>query len=138
MYFKRLKCITRNWKHEKKQHIFLLTKTLYMNITWSNYKKHKNKAGCFRTETNIEPISLFFRGANVQINGKKFEPEWGLYNESMGKVIDIVCGEDENPNDGQYVIVDFPQYCGPPWMIERLLGFPYHPLNYHVKITLVK
>ncbi len=45
-------------------------------------------------------------------------------------------GEDENPNDGQYVIVDFPQYCGPPWMIERLLGFPYHPLNYHVKITV--
>ncbi len=35
---------------------------------------------------------------------------------------EIIYGEDENPNDGyfpQYVIVDFPQYCGPPWMIEH-------------------
>jgi hypothetical protein len=39
----------------------------------------------------------------------------------MGTVIEIVNGEDENPNDGsfpQYVIVDFSQYCSPLWMIE--------------------
>ncbi len=42
----------------------------------------------------------------------------------MGKVIEIVYGEDENPNDGQYVIVDFTQYCGLPWMIEHPLCFP--------------
>jgi hypothetical protein len=40
-----------------------------------------------------------------------------LYNGSMGTVIKIINGEDENPSDGSFshhVIVDFPQYCGPP------------------------
>ncbi len=62
--------------------------------------RYKNKAGCFRTETNLEPISLLCRGANVQINGKFFEPDWGLYNGSMGTVIEIVYGED-NTFQGQ-------------------------------------
>ncbi len=48
----------------------------------------------------MEPISLICREANVQINGEKIEPDWGLYNLSMGTVIDIIYGEDENPNDG--------------------------------------
>jgi hypothetical protein len=33
-------------------------------------KMYKNKARCFRTETNIEPISLLCKGASVEINGK--------------------------------------------------------------------
>jgi hypothetical protein len=40
----------------------------------------------------------------------------------MGTVIKIVYGEDENPNDrslSQYIIVDFPQYCGPSWIKEH-------------------
>jgi hypothetical protein len=63
-------------------------------------KTCKNKAGCFITVSNLEPISLICREANVQINGKKIEPDWGLYNVSMGTVIEIIYGEDENPNDG--------------------------------------
>ncbi len=33
-------------------------------------KNYKNKAGCFRTESNIEPSSLLCREASVQTNGK--------------------------------------------------------------------
>jgi hypothetical protein len=51
----------------------------------------------------------------------------------MGTVIEIVYGEDENPNDGsfpQYVIVDFSQYCdGPLWMIEYPTWVPIPPLK---------
>ncbi len=52
----------------------------------------------------------------------------------MGTVFEIVYGEYENPNDGsflQYIIVDFHQYCGPPWMIE-------HPTRVPIKITVAK
>jgi hypothetical protein len=62
-------------------------------------KRVINKAGCFRTETYIEPISLLCRGANVQINGIFLETNWGLYN-GMGAVIEIVYGED-NTFQGQ-------------------------------------
>jgi hypothetical protein len=53
------------------------------------------------------------RGAKVQISGKNFEPDWGLYNGAVGKVIETVFKENENLLDGtqpQYIVVDFPQY----------------------------
>ena len=55
-------------------------------------------------------------GAKVQIYWKNLHPPFGLYNGAMGVVKDIVFELGENPNDGdfaKYVLVDFPQYCGP-------------------------
>jgi hypothetical protein len=42
------------------------------------------------------------REASAQINWGNFDPDWGLYNGSMGTVIKIMYGEDENPNDGSF------------------------------------
>jgi hypothetical protein len=58
----------------------------------------------------------------MKIIGKTFEPDWGLYNGSMGKVIKYVNDEDQNPNCcsfPQYIKLEFPQYCGPPWIKEH-------------------
>ena len=54
----------------------------------------------------------------VCLKDKNFEPEWCLYNNCIGEVVEIVFREGENPNKGDqpcYVAVKFPQYSGPPW-----------------------
>ena len=55
-------------------------------------------------------------GCQVELTGKNLNPEWGLFNGSMGTVIDIVFDKEKSPNKGDlplYVLVDFPLYCGP-------------------------
>ena len=57
----------------------------------------------------------------VSLVGVNIKPEWGLYHGSIGTVLDIMYknttgthtkgkAEDKRP---EYVLVDFPQYCGP-------------------------
>ena len=63
----------------------------------------------------------------MQISGKNFEPDWGLYNGAVGTVVEIVFNENENPLDGtlpQYILVDFPQYRGPSWISEKPTWIP--------------
>jgi PIF1-like helicase len=60
--------------------------------------------------------------AKVCIQGQNFYPLWGLHNGACGTVKEIVFAPNENPNKGhqpQYVVVNFPQYIGPPWDIEN-------------------
>ena len=67
-------------------------------------------------------VTNICRGAKVQISGRNFEPDWGLFNGAIGTVKEIVYSADESPIEGhfpQYVIVEFPQYRGPPWMPEQ-------------------
>jgi len=74
--------------------------------------------------------ALICRGCKVALDGRNYNPLWGLHNGACGTVIEIVFSEhkssedgvtalkDTNPNYGHlpdYVVVDFPQYCGPPW-----------------------
>lgn len=62
-------------------------------------------------------------GCIVNLSGRNFYPEWGLYNGSMGIVEEIhFDASDENPNPNpncgdlcSYVVVRFPKYTGPPW-----------------------
>lgn len=65
------------------------------------------------------PSSCFLcRGCKVAINGRNFNPRWGLHNGAMGTIIDIIFAKDKNPNNGdlpRYVVVDFPLYKGPSW-----------------------
>ncbi len=71
---------------------------------------------CFKKDNEIHPILNICREAKVQISGKNFEPDWGLFNGALGVVNEILFKEEEYPLDGylpQYVIVDFPTYCGP-------------------------
>ena len=64
-----------------------------------------------------ETATILCRGAMVCLT-KNFEPEWSLFNNSIGEVEEIVFREGGNPNTGDqpcYVAVKFPQYSGPPW-----------------------
>ena len=73
-------------------------------------------------QTAIPSVVNICRGARVQIAGKNFEPDWGLYNGCIGTVMEIVFEDNQNPLDGchpKYVIVEFPEYCGPAWMEDK-------------------
>jgi uncharacterized protein (DUF1697 family) len=73
----------------------------------SHFKKH-----------DLPFVTTICRGAKVQITGRNLEPSWGLYNGSVGTVVEIIYNNNESPLDGilpQYVIVEFQQYCGPCW-----------------------
>lgn len=57
-------------------------------------------------------------GAKVSIQGRNFNPAWGLYNGAIGAVHEIVFRPGDNPNHGDlplYVVVEFNSYCGPIW-----------------------
>ena len=75
-----------------------------------------NVPHCFKQVNDIEPILNICQGAKVPISGKNYEPDWGLFNGAVGKVQEIVYLKDESPLDGtlpQFIIVEFPDYCGP-------------------------
>jgi hypothetical protein len=63
----------------------------------------------------------------------KLDPNCGLFNRAIGKVVDILFHPGENPNCNHLpkaVIVDFKQYCGPIWENNT----PTHvPINPHKK-----
>ena len=64
------------------------------------------------------PTAIFCEDAQVAVDGRNFYPEWGIHNSACGRVDEIVFKKDENPNFGdlpEYVVVDFPGYCGPVW-----------------------
>ena len=56
--------------------------------------------------------------------------EWGLFNRSVGKIVDIVYLNGRKPLDGGFpdiVIVDFPSYTGPPLLDEFPTWVPLLP-----------
>ena len=62
--------------------------------------------------------SLLSVGAYVALDGRNYNPAWGLHNGAMGKVQEIVFEPGQNPNHGDlpsYVVVHFPNYSGPAW-----------------------
>jgi len=72
---------------------------------------------------NIPATTPLCIGAMVSLNGRNFNPKWGLFNGAIGYVIAIVYEHGKSPNDGDlplYVAVRFPGYCGPAW-------YPEHP-----------
>lgn len=82
-------------------------------------KMRKGLTKHFAADKDLPYIATICRNAKVQITGRNIEPEWGLYNGSIGTVKEIIFNQDDNPNDGDlplYVIVHFPQYCGPSWI----------------------
>ena len=60
-------------------------------------------------------------GCKVSLTGVNIKPQWGLYHGTIGKVVDIAYTNSKGPhhegtateNLPEYVMVDFPQYCGP-------------------------
>ena len=62
------------------------------------------------------PATSLCRGAQVSISGNNIHPTWGLYNGSIGEVLDIVFNPGDNPNDGDlplYILLRLPDYNGP-------------------------
>jgi hypothetical protein len=61
-------------------------------------------------------------GAKLEVclQGQNFYPLlWGLHNGACGTVVqEIIYATGTNPNKGDhpsYVVINFPQYAGPPW-----------------------
>jgi hypothetical protein len=121
-----------NWEKLREKHSVnnpvarISTQTTTKGITY------KGRAKCIKKETDIEPMLNICRGAKVQITGKNFEPDWGLFNGAVGKVIEIVYKEGTSPLDGtfpEFVIVDIPTYRGPPWINDKPTWVPIPPIE---------
>ena len=70
--------------------------------------------------------------AKVQLTGYNPRPEWGLYHGSRGSVIDIVFAYNHSPNNNDlplYVLVNFPQYCGPVFDPQNPTYIPIPPIK---------
>ena len=94
--------------------------TLNKGQKFRGARKHFGRSN--NNQNAIPSVVNICRGAKVQIAGKNLEPDWGLYNGCIGTVIEIVFEKNENPLDGfhpKFVIVEFPQYCGPAWMKDK-------------------
>ena len=115
LFFKNEPRIKHNWEQLNKVHsqdrpigIFRCKAT--GNVGGKAVNKHFND----------EPptAAIFCEESQVALQGKNFRPEWGLHNSACGRVDEIVMAKDANPNFGhvpEYVVVDFPAYCGPVW-----------------------
>ena len=71
----------------------------------------------FKEYTNLTTLTLC-KNTQVKLQGKNLKPSWGLFNGSIGKVIDIIFQQNANPNHGQhpdFIVVQFPLYIGPSW-----------------------
>ena len=78
---------------------------------------------------------MIARGAVVRNIVKNFEPQWGLFNNAIGKVEEIVFGRDQaDPNNGDlpaYVAVSYEHYCGPEWD-------PQHPRTVPIPMVCLR
>ena len=98
----------------------------FNNITGKADSRHWGK------DDDPPGTTLLSIGAVVAIQHRNFNPLWGLHNGACGKVIEMVFKKGDSPNDGhlpQYVVVDFPHYCGPPWDKSNPTHVPIPPIQ---------
>lgn len=85
---------------------------------WSSTRGLASSTIAQHYDSPPESATLLCRGAMVRIVDRNFEPGWGLYNNSIGTVRDIVFAPGDDPNSGdlpQYIAVEFSHYTGPAW-----------------------
>src|SRR5688500_7783984 len=77
------------------------------------------------------------RNCQVQLTGTNLCPKWGLYHGASGTVLDIVYLPTHSPPDSLplYVLVDFPQYCGPPFIKAAPTIVPIAPIKVQCKFN---
>lgn len=71
-------------------------------------------------------------GATVALTGTNICPEWGLFNGSIGTVIDIIFRPHTSPNNNDlpaYILVDFALYRGPSIDPENPTYVPIVPIT---------
>jgi hypothetical protein len=85
-------------------------------------------------DTKYPATAMLCVGAKVAIQGKNFQPLWGLHNGACGIVKEIIFSPGQSPNNGflpKYVVCDFPLYCGPIWDPDnpsvRIFSFDFIP-----------
>ena len=91
-------------------------------------KADSNKAGGLLPLLYLCHDSKVMLVVNLKVN-------WGLYNEAVGKVVDIVYKDGRRPNDHpallpDVVLVRFPGYRGPPYRNEDPTVFPIVPVSH--------
>ena len=132
VFAKRKDMMEHNWQKLRDIHSSTNPVARIQTQTTSKGVKYNGRAKCIRKESDIDPILNICRGAKVQITGKNFEPDWGLFNGAVGKVMEIVYANGTSPLDGtfpNYVIVDIPSYVGPPWIKEHPTWVPIPPIE---------
>lgn len=97
--------------------------------TSSDGKGHGNKGiqRHFGDSDTMFKSSIICESAVVSIRGRNFYPAWGLFNGATGYVNEIVYNKGESPSQNQlprYIVVDFPNYTGPPWDLENPTHVP--------------
>ena len=78
----------------------------------------KAVASHFDSKSKVPDTSIICVDAKVALENRNFCPIWGLHNGACGIVREIVYAKGCSPHTGDfplYVVVEFPQYCGPPW-----------------------
>ena len=132
VFANRKEMIEHNWEKLKKQHSATNPVARIQTQTTSKTITYKGCVKCFTKESDIDPMLNICRGAKVQITGKNFEPDWGLFNGAMGKVIEIVYEKDASPLDGtfpEFIIMDIPTYRGPTWIPDKPTWVPIPPIE---------
>ncbi len=66
----------------------------FKSQTTSKGITYRGHAKCLTKQSDIDAVLNICRGARVQITGKNFEPDWGLFN---GAVENVVCEDNLDP-----------------------------------------
>lgn len=93
-----------------------------LKAQWSSPPKISTSTSNSHFKSPPATATLLTRGAIVRIVDRNFEPTWGLYNNAIGKVEEIVFESGADPNKGDlplYVAVHFEHYCGPTWCSQN-------------------
>lgn len=104
-----------------------LIKAQYIRV--KNNSRSRNSAH-YDNERTPALINIA-RNSQVQLTGTNLCPKWGLYHGARGKVLDIVYHPEHSPpnNLPLYVLVDIPQYCGPPFIQSAPTVVPIPPIK---------
>jgi hypothetical protein len=76
--------------------------------------------------------TILCRDTMVEIAKVNIEPKWGLFNGSIGTVVDIIFQEGENTTEGSLptvVVVDLKHYRGAIWDDENTTHVPVAPIQ---------
>lgn len=92
-----------------------------IKASWSTSKRIQKKSMMAHYDDPPPDATLICRGATVRLTGKNIEPDFGLFNNAVGTVEEVVFSPGKDPNNGDqptYVAVRFPTYSGPTWCTE--------------------
>ena len=89
-----------------------------VKASWKTSRRANLQSIAQHFDNPPDAATLMCRGSVVRIAGKIFEPDFGLFNNAIGTVEEIVFKPGKDPNNGDqpsYVAVRFEGYSGPAW-----------------------